>query len=159
MRKIFTIIIFLSLSLFADKIERIELKTLNNDTIKITNYEGNFIFKDAKYYKKNILFFFFGTECPYCIKEIPEINKLELEQNELKIIGIHAQYKIADKNLKHFIKEKKILFEILSNSSVLKIVNHLKKRKMWIGGVPYYVFIDAHGNLEPMDFKEVLKKF
>jgi len=159
MRKILAIIIFLSLSLFADKVEKIELKTLNNDTIKITNYEGNFLFEDAKYHKKNILFFFFGTKCPYCIKEIPEINKLELEQNGLKVIGIHAQYEISDKDLKPFIKEKEILFEVLSNSSVLKIVNHLKKRKMWIGGVPYYIFIDKHGNLEPMDIKEVLEKF
>lgn len=156
MKKILLIVLFLSLSLFA---ENFKLKTLKNDTITITNYEENFVFEDKKYNKKNILLFFFGTNCHYCIKEIPQINELNKNEGNLQVLGIHAEYEISDTALKTFVKTKNIKFEVLSYNDGMKLVEHLKTRSMWIGAVPFHVLIDKHGNLEPMELSEVLSKF
>ncbi len=153
MKKIILTVLFLSLSVFA---ENIKLKTLKNNTISITNYDGNFIFEDAKYNKKNILLFFFGTNCHYCIKEIPNINKLDKSRENLEVLGIHAEYEISDKNLKTFVKNKNINFEVFSYSDGITWVEYLKSINMWIGAVPFYIMIDKHGNLEAMGFSEVL---
>jgi hypothetical protein len=32
------------------------------------------------------------------------------------------------------------------------------KRGMWAGGVPYYIWIDKYGNLEPIDLDTLLEK-
>ncbi len=156
MKKIILAILLLSLPLFA---QTIKLKTLKNDTLSITNYEGNFIFEDAKYNKKNILLFFFGTNCHYCIKEIPDINKLNKNRTNLEVLGIHAEYEISDEKLKTFIKNKNIKFEVFSYSDGITWVEYLKSINMWIGAVPFYVLIDKHGNLEAMGFLEILTKF
>ncbi len=155
MRKFLIIILFLSLTLFAK--EKIELKTLKNENIHISNYEGNLIFENIEYKDKNILFFFFGTRCPYCIEDIPDVNIIDKNENGTKVIGVHGQYEISDRELKPFIKEKNIEFEVLSKKSATTVVNHLVNRNLWLGGVPYYIFIDRHGNLEPMTLNEVKK--
>lgn len=131
---------------------------MQQSTINITNYEGNLITENETYKQKNILLFFFGTLCPYCIKEIPDVNELDLENENLKVIGIHAQHEISDKALKAFVKKKGIVFEVLTFNDGMKIVDHLIERKMWIGGVPYHILIDRHGNLEPMELDAVLGK-
>lgn len=156
MKKIILLALFLTLSLFA---ENFKLKTLKNDTVIITNYEGNFIFEDKKYNKKDILLFFFGTNCHYCIKEIPDINRLNKDRENLIVLGIHAEYEISNKNLKTFIKNKNIKFEVLSYNDGIKLVEYLKSINMWIGAVPFHVMIDKHGNLESMGFLEILEKF
>ncbi len=155
MKKIILATLLLSLSLSA---QTIKLKTLKNETLNITNYEGNFIFEDAKYNKKNILLFFFGTNCHYCIKEIPDINKLNKNRTDLEVLGIHAEYEISDKKLKTFIKDKNIKFEVFSYIDGITWVKYLKSINMWIGAVPFYVLIDKHGNLEAMEFLEVMSK-
>lgn len=153
MRKIVAIVLFLSLSLFAQKFT---LQTLEGEKISINNYEGNFIFEDKKYKKKNILLFFFGTRCPYCIKDIPEVNMLE--NSGIKVIGIHAQYEIEDSTLTNFVKTKGIKFDVLTYTEGDRLVDYLRRRDMWIGGVPYYVLIDPHGNLEPIELSQVKSK-
>ncbi len=153
MRKIIAIVLFLSLSLFAQKFT---LQTLEGKKISINNYEGNFIFEDDEYNKKNILLFFFGTKCPYCINDIPEVNTLK--DSNIKVIGIHAQYEIGDSALTSFIKTKGIKFDVLTYTEGDRLVDYLRRRDMWIGGVPYYVFIDPHGNLEPIELSKVKPK-
>ncbi|MCH9814221.1 MAG: TlpA family protein disulfide reductase [Epsilonproteobacteria bacterium] len=155
MKKLILLFSLLSLSLYA---ENFRLETLQQNTIPISNYDGNLMIEDKAYKEKNILLFFFGTQCPYCIKEIPDINELDFENDNLKVIGIHAQHEISDNKLKAFVKKKGFVFEVLAFKDGMKIVEHLIARKMWIGGVPYHILIDKHGNLEPVELSEVLHK-
>ena len=158
-KNIFLILFFLLLSSSLNAVQSFNLKTLNNRAINITNYEGNFLFTDDEYKGKEVLFFFFGKYCPYCIKEIPHIiNLANKRSNKLKIIGIHAQNKIENPALKEFVKQQKMNFDILTYEEGMKLVRYLKKRQMWIGGVPFHVIVDIDGNLESLEFKSLFKR-
>lgn len=133
----------------------ITFKTLTTQKIEIQNLEGNFLFKDEAYTRKNILLFFFGVRCPYCIQELPDIEKLSAIYPDLKIIGIHGQFTITDTKLRKFVKEKGLTFPILDSKTSIQLVDYLKSRHMWIGSVPYHIMIDKHGNFEPVEFSEI----
>jgi thiol-disulfide isomerase/thioredoxin len=148
------IILFLLLvsSLFA---ETLKLRTIENDIITLKAEGKQFKFVDKSYKKKNILLFFFGTLCPYCIKEIPDLKELDKQYDNLKILGIHAQHKISDKDLKKFLKKKKIDFDVLSFDDGIRIVNRLNDLKLWIGAVPYNLLVDANTNLNALEINQI----
>jgi thiol-disulfide isomerase/thioredoxin len=155
-----TLLIIIILLQFANQLyaEKFNFKTLSHSEINITNFEGNFVFEEQEYKNKTVLLLFFGTKCPYCIKEIPEIIQYNHDIDNLKVIGIHAQHQITNKKLKKFIDENGIDFPVLKYNSGMKLVRYLKEKGMWLGGVPYHIAIDKHGNLEPIDFGEIAQK-
>jgi len=155
MKKLFLICMLLVTSVVYA--QNFNLQSLKQKTIHIENFDGNFIFKDPFYSKQKVLFFFFGTRCPYCEKEIPDILALVNYKN-LRVIGVHAQFPIENQKLQNFAKDKSINFDVLGYKDGEKLVRYLTRKGMWIGGVPYYVLVDKHGNLEPLDFNQVLEK-
>jgi thiol-disulfide isomerase/thioredoxin len=160
MKKIIFLILFsLILSSSLNAVQSFTLNTLTNRAINITNYEGNFLFTDEEYKNREVLFFFFGKHCPYCIKETPYIIELAKKRvNNLKIIGIHAQNRIDNKTLQEFVQKQKMNFDVLTYQEGMKLVRYLQKRSMWIGGVPFHVIVDRDGNLESVEFETLLKK-
>ncbi len=156
---IFLTLSTLLLSTYLNAVQSFTLKTLTNRAVNITNYEGNFLFTDEDYKNREVLFFFFGKHCPYCLKETPHIIELANKRaNNLKIIGIHAQNRIDNQTLAEFVKKHKMNFDILTYQDGMKLVRYLKKRSMWIGGVPFHVIVDRDGNLESLEFETLLKK-
>lgn len=158
MTKLILTTLLLTLSLHAGEPEKIELKTLSYEDINITNYDGNLIIEQEAYKGKDILLFFFGVKCGYCVKEYPQIEALALTQKNLKIIGIQAQYERTDDEIREYVQRHNIDFKVLSFNDGMKIVQHLNERGLWIGGVPYHVLIDKHGNLQPVEVGEIAKK-
>ncbi len=134
-----------------------DLKTLEGKTIHINNYEGNFLFEDKNYEKQPLLFFFFGTRCPFCEKEIPQVVDM-VRAGKLKVIGIQAQMPVTDHELAEFVKSRDIKFDVLKAKEGNRLVRYLMNRGMWAGGVPYYIWIDKYGNLEPIDLDTLLEK-
>ncbi len=158
-KTIFLILFSLLLSNYLNAVQNFSLKTLTNRAINITNYEGNFLFTDNDYKNKEVLFFFFGKYCPYCLKETPYIIQIANKSaNNLKIIGIHAQNRIDNQTLGEFVKKQNMNFDVLTYADGMKLVRYLKKRSMWIGGVPFHVLVDRDGNLESLEFETVMKK-
>ena len=133
------------------------LQTLKNKSIHIVDFDGNLLFQDKGYRKKKVLFFFFGTRCPYCEKEIPQIVQM-VSNSGLHVIGVQAQFPVSDRTLKKFIEKKRINFDVLSSKSGNRLVRYLQKRRLWVGGVPFYVLSDKFGNLEPLEITEVFEK-
>lgn len=154
MKKTLVIILFLSLSLFG---ENLNFKTLKHETISITNTNGLFDFKDAKYHNKNVLLFFFGSKCPHCEREIPKIKELS-KRDDLKLIGCHAQAMIGDLALKKYIDDVGYEFDILSFSDDINLINHLKARGLWSGEVPFHVLVSKNGDLEVVELSDIPEK-
>ncbi len=152
-------VIFVTIILFASTLfgGTFNLKTLNNKTVHITDFEGNLVFSDPQYAKQPVLFFFFGTRCPFCAREIPQVIKL-VKEGKLKAIGIQAQFPVDDQTLKKFVKQEGFNFDVIASKDGNKLVKYLMKRRMWVGGVPYYVLVDKYGNLEPTDLDAILEK-
>lgn len=155
MQKIVSLIIFLSLSLFADKMT---FKTTKNEFIQININDGVFDFVNLKYHNKDTLLFFFGSHCPVCAGDMPDIKRLSREGN-LKIIGIHGQDFIGDPALKDFVKKDRLNFDVLSFSDDINLINNIKSRGMWSGEVPLYVLVDKKGNLKVVKFSEIINSY
>ncbi len=155
MNKILSILLLLSLSLYAEKMT---FKTLKDEYIQIKNNAGVFNFVNLKYHNKDTLLFFFGNDCPHCTNEIPQIKQLANNRN-IQLIGIHAQADIGDNALKSYVEKVGYNFDVLSFSDDIKLINHLKERGMWSGEVPLHVLVDKQGNLKVVELNEVLAKF
>jgi len=155
MKKIVMVILyFFAISGFAADFS---FHDLDGKKITVENVEGNLLFKDARYANKPVLIFFFGTRCPFCEQEIPHVNKL-FKKGSINVIGVQAQIAIDDERLEEFANEEDMDFPILRMNDGNRFVRYLKKRGLWIGGVPYYIWIDKYGNLEPVDLDTVRER-
>jgi len=150
MKKILSILILLSLSLFAEKIT---FKTINNEYIQINTQGNNIDFKNLKFHNKDTLLFFFGSECPVCSSEIEKVRALS---RRMPIIGIHAQADIGDNNLKNYIRKIGYRFDVLSFSTDIKMINKMREMGLWSGEVPLHILVDASGNLRVIELSELL---
>ena len=155
MKKIVLIITILSMSLFAEKMT---YQTTKNQYIQINNNDGKFEFVNLKYKNKDTLLFFFGSHCPVCEGEMPDIKRLARENN-LKIIGIHGQDFIGDPALKAFVKKERLNFDVLSFRDDINLINYCKDNGMWSGEVPLHVLVDKKGNVKVVKFSEILSKY
>ncbi len=153
MKKIVSIILLLSLSLFAQKMT---FKTLKNEYIQIKSDNNTLNFKNLKYHNKDTLLFFFGSECPVCSSEIDKIKELS---RRLPIIGIHAQADIGDNSLKKYIRQIGYRFDILSFSTDIHLINKMKEMDLWTGEVPIHILVDGNGNLKVIELSELLSTY
>ncbi len=154
-KTIFLILIFTPLIVWTNTLK---LRTVKNDLITISADKDSWIFEDKKFKNKSLLLFFFGIHCPYCDKELPLIDELVKKYEDFEIIGIHAQHEISDKNLETFMESRDINFDVLAFDDGMRIVSRLDQKKMWLGAVPYNVFVNKGGVLEPMDILDIKKE-
>ncbi len=155
MKQIVTLLLTIMISVSA---KDITLHTLNKHTIHIQDFEGNLLFQEHSFKQKNILLFFFGVHCPYCIREFPALKELAKSHPDLQIIGVHGQFEIADDALKRFVRKQGFTFSILDAKTTKHLIAYLSKRHLWLGSVPYHIMIDRYGNLEPVEFDEIVSK-
>ena len=154
MQRYIMIVFLLALPLLAEKLT---LNTIKNEFIILKHEDGNINFVNKKFHRKNVLLFFFGKDCPHCQKKIPLMKKLSYNPN-INIIGIHAQKDIGDKALKAYIKKVGYRFDVLSFKNDIKLINLLRSRRIWEGGVPFFAFIDPNGNVDPITIEEVVER-
>ncbi len=97
-------------------------------------------YKLSDYNNKPTLFVFFSTFCGGCIAEIPKLNNLNKENNNLNVIGICFE---NDKDLlTKFITKHNIKYQILYNAN-----ENLKKRYN-IKGFPVNYLVDKKGYIK-----------
>jgi len=105
------------------------LKTVDNKEIKFEYINNILTSKDLN--GKIVLINFFATWCPPCIKEIPTFNQLtEMYPNDFKIVSILFQDPIELAQLKEFIKNNNINFDITvgeENIKLAKAFNNVQK--------------------------------
>jgi thiol-disulfide isomerase/thioredoxin len=98
-------------------------------------------FKLSNYYGKNpVLVNFFATWCPYCVKEIPELNKINniYGKKGLVVVAINVQEK--KEKVANFIDRKKILYKIL-----LDVNAEVAQKKYKVFGIPTNILINSKG--------------
>ncbi len=134
--------------------QNFDLRTLDGEKIHVQNLEGNLLFDRPAYRKGNLILFFFGTACPYCKKEIPQI-KAYAEAGRVEVLAAEVQMPVSDRALQRFVEKEGLRFSVLDKASGEKLARYLLKRKVWIGGVPSYIWVDKYGNLESMDLEEL----
>lgn len=114
----------------AEPVPHISLPTPDGDTLSIASFQGKVVFVN-----------FWGTYCPPCVAELPEMQQLydELSDEDFVIIGLNAEEK--PEKVKAFIAKKHITFPIvISDDATVNAIFGLKH-------MPTTWFIDRNGIL------------
>jgi len=120
------ILTFMGTALASDII----LNDLNGKPVNLSSYK-----------MKPTILFFWTTWCPYCRKEIIELNRLypEMKKEGISVLAINIGE--ADDKVQNFFKD----FDV--NLRVLLDVDSLSAEEYNVMGVPTYVFISDSGSL------------
>ena len=126
------------------KLQDIEFKDVNNNTLNLENYKN-----------KLIIINFWATWCAPCRKEMPSLDKLQInkEFKTLKIIPINVGQENLNKSKDFFEKLKINNLEIYFDSGI-KLAN-----KFGLRGLPTTVLINKDGEefgriIGYIDFKD-----
>ena len=113
-----------------EPVPHISLPTPNGDTLSVDSFHGKVVFIN-----------FWGTYCPPCVAELPELQQLydELKDDDLVIIGLNAEEK--PEKVKTFIEKNHITFPIIiSDDATINAIFGLKH-------MPTTWFVDRKGIL------------
>ena len=114
----------------AEPVPDITLPTPDGDMISLSDYPRQVVFVN-----------FWGTYCPPCVAELPELQEVydELQDDGFVIIGLNAEEK--PEKVKAFVQENGITFPIIiSDDATVNPVYQLKH-------MPTTWFIDKNGIL------------
>jgi thiol-disulfide isomerase/thioredoxin len=106
------------------------LQSIRNQKVSLTDFLGN----------KIILLNFWATWCPYCVAEIPHLNKIEKSlSGQVKFLSIDIGEK--PERVQSFAQKKEILFDILLDQQ------GEVARRYRVKGTPTNIVIDKKGNI------------
>lgn len=92
--------------------------------------------------KKPVLLIFWATWCPHCRESVPAVNRMHGNASANGGVQILAlDYKESRQKVNAFIKEKKVAFPVLLDSS------GTIARAYEVVGIPTYVLIDRSGDV------------
>jgi len=123
------------------------LNDLNGKSVNLSSYKN-----------KPTILFFWTTWCPYCRKEIKELNRMYAQMKKEGILVFAINIGETEYKVKNFFKNYEL------NLRVLVDRQSLTAEKYDIMGVPTYVFIADSGNIVadrnnlPEDYKTLLFK-
>lgn len=91
-------------------------------------------------YEKVILLVFWATWCPFCVEEIPELNRIvDNYKDKVEVLGIDIREDL--KHVRGFIEKKGIKYTVLLDST-----GEVAKR-YGVVGIPKNVLIDKEGRI------------
>lgn len=150
------------------KVERtteFQLKTTNDAIINIRLENEKIILKD--YPNKIVLLNFFTTWCPACKAEIPNLIQLQNNyKNDFVVISILLEEMKTNEQIKEFIKEFKINYEVANSPECVELAKNLGGIKsiptMYLIDRNHMVFQKYVGlvptEMMEVDIKKVLEK-
>jgi len=112
------------------KLEKINFKNINNETINLTKFKNSLIIIN-----------FWATWCAPCIEEMPSLNRLQANSNfdNLQIIPINIGRDSIEKSI-NFYKNLKI-----NNLEIYFGENVELAKKFLLRGLPTTIFINKKG--------------
>lgn len=107
-----------------------KLKDLNGKSVSLSDFKG-----------KKVLLNFWATWCPPCRAEMPDIEKLYLENKDSDLVILAVNLGEDTQTVKSFIDKNKYNFNILLDSDQAVAI------KYNIVSIPTSFFIDKEGNI------------
>jgi len=147
MKKILPALIISLMSSFAyAKSASFHMKTTDNKSLTAIETEGGVKFKE--FANKGTILVFFGNKCPPCMKEVPELIKLQSKYgSKIGIIGIEVQgYNQAQ--LSSFKRQKGINYNLVTGTTYDGFVSYIAQRAGWSGAIPLLIGIDKKGEVQ-----------
>lgn len=106
------------------------LKNLDGEKVSLSDYKGKIVFLN-----------FWATWCPYCVKEMPDLDRIyrENEDNDFVVLAVSVGEPKSD--VSDFIKDKEYSFPILLDTKGEIAI------KYFVRGIPTTYVIDKDGNI------------
>lgn len=148
MKKIFFILALAFSAISADTPLVYHIKTIDNETITVTDTKKGLDFKEFK--GKAVILTLFGHRCPPCIAEIPSLITLtDKYPNNLAIVAIESQNYPEDK-VKEFQKKYKMNYNIVAGINANDFINYIAERAGYTSGIPLplLIAIDKNGEVQ-----------
>jgi len=106
------------------------LKVLSStETFKLSKYNG----------KNPVLVNFFATWCPYCVREVPELNELQKKYAPKGLIIVSVNVQEKEEKILRFVKKKKAGYNILLDTTA-EVAEKFK-----VYGIPTNILINSKG--------------
>ncbi|WP_427337747.1 TlpA disulfide reductase family protein [Caloranaerobacter sp. DY30410] len=109
------------------------LETLEGKMVSLEDYRG-----------KIVLINFWATWCPYCVKEMPDLNRLYLENKDDNFVVLGIDVAENKSKVENFVKEGGYEFPILLDKTGKVAQNYL------VSGLPMSVMIDEKGRIRAL---------
>lgn len=126
-----------------------ELETLDGEAVKLSDYRG-----------EKVLLNFWATWCPPCRAEMPDMQKVHEEnRDDGVILAVNVrETEQSDTNVKNFIDEYGISFEVLSDADT--VVSNIYNAHQ----LPTSYFIDSEGRIDNLaigavNYELIVQKF
>ena len=138
-----TLSLLFSLTLFA---QEYKMKSIEGDLYDLEITDSTIKLKDFP--NKIILLDFFSKTCPPCLKELPELTKLQEKFHEkLQIIGIESASKKDDKEMLKFFKKYDLNYPVFGLKESEDLIQFALDNTKWNGALPFKLLYDSKGNL------------
>jgi len=108
------------------------LSDLSGKSVKLKSYKG----------KKVVLLVFGATWCPYCVKEVPELNELheKMDKKKFEILAVDIQE--SYEHVSKFVKAKGIKYRMLMDTDASAATAY------GVRGIPMSFLIDKKGYIK-----------
>jgi len=111
---------------------------IDNDGLKVTN----------RWKHKALLLVFFGTHCPACNAEMPELKKIHKETRDLIVLGIQTEDSVSDRRLQEFAKEMGLNYPVVNFSYSMDLISFMREHLGWKGEIPKTFLFDRSGKFQ-----------
>lgn len=122
-----------TLSEVGQKVPEFELEDFNGQKVKVASASGKPVFID-----------FWAAWCPFCVEEMPEIEKIHQEfKGKIIVLGIHRSETEGIEKGAEFARERGVTYTLLKDSTG-------EVYKTLTGGrnlMPYALYIDKEGKI------------
>ncbi|MBP9733643.1 MAG: TlpA family protein disulfide reductase [Candidatus Omnitrophica bacterium] len=113
-----------------------KLKDLAGKTVRVSSFRD----------KSPVLLAFWATWCPYCMKQIANLNQLEdaFGPDELAVLAVNSRE--GRGKVLEYVKQRGIRYRVLLDAK------GLVTEKYGVSGFPFMVLIDTNGNIAATDY-------
>ena len=142
------VICLIFLSAQAQVAAAIKLQSLSGGQVSLDEYKG----------KQPVLLFFWTTWCPYCRKEIKNLNQMNAELKNAGVAAFAVNSGEARYKVDRFFKDQALTISVLLDT------DSSFSEKQNISGVPTYIMFNKKGsevfrdNVFPKDYKSLIAK-
>ncbi|RKD30907.1 TlpA family protein disulfide reductase [Thermohalobacter berrensis] len=107
------------------------LENLAGEYVSLKDYRG-----------KTILINFWATTCPYCVKEMPDLDKLYLENKDNNFVVLAINVAESKATVEKFIKEEGYHFPVLLDKTGETFIKYMGRF------IPTTIMIDSNGKIK-----------
>lgn len=106
------------------------LENLKGESVRLSDFKG-----------KNVLVNFWATWCPYCVKEMPDLNQLYTEHKENDFVVLAVDVGESKETVEKYLKDQDYTFPVLLDKDGSISIKYM------VRGLPTSFMIDKEGNI------------